>query len=247
MSGVEIDTAFISVAGGHVRSFNCRGGVNVSGRDGEVTEDDVDRVLHAAQAISIPHDREIFHILPQEYTLDGQGGIKQPVGMAGHRLLANVHVVTGATGTIQNIVACVNRAGIEVSDVFISLKPKEEWSSGRSKEELVAAMAEALEQRVPGMRFSFTQPIEMRFNELIAGVRSDVAVSVFGDDLDVLERLGGEVAALLRRVPGAADVRADQVQGLPVLRIVVDHARAARYGIPVDDILGISLKATGAY
>jgi cobalt-zinc-cadmium resistance protein CzcA len=88
------------------------------------------------------------------------------------------------------------------------------------------------------MGFSFTQPIEMRFNELIAGVRSDVAVSVFGDDLDVLERLGGEVATLLRRVSGAADVRADQVQGLPVLRIVLDHARAARYGIPVDNVLG---------
>jgi cobalt-zinc-cadmium resistance protein CzcA len=79
----------------------------------------------------------------------------------------------------------------------------------------------------------------MRFNELIAGVRSDVAVSVFGDDLDVLERLGGEIAAMLRRVPGAADVRADQIQGLPILRIVLDHARAARYGISVDDVLGV--------
>jgi cobalt-zinc-cadmium resistance protein CzcA len=128
--------------------------------------------------------------------------------------------------------------GIELSDVFVNLKPKGEWSGGRSKAELIEAMSEELEHRVPGMGFSFTQPIEMRFNELIAGVRSDVAVSLFGDDLDVLERLGGEAAALLRRVPGAADVRADQVQGLPVLRIVLDHARAARYGIPVDDVLG---------
>jgi cobalt-zinc-cadmium resistance protein CzcA len=128
--------------------------------------------------------------------------------------------------------------GIELSDVFVNLMPKKEWSSGRTKAELVDAMAAALEDRVPGMGFSFTQPIEMRFNELIAGVRSDVAVSVFGDDLDVLQRLGGEVATLLRRVPGAADVRADQVQGLPVLRIVLDHARAARYGIPADDVLG---------
>jgi cobalt-zinc-cadmium resistance protein CzcA len=128
--------------------------------------------------------------------------------------------------------------GIELSDVFISLKPKKEWTTGRTKQEFVEVMAETLEQRVAGMGFSFTQPIEMRFNELIAGVRSDVAVRVFGDDLDVLERLGGEIATLLRRVPGAADVRADQVQGLPVLRIVLDHARAARYGIPVDDILG---------
>jgi len=128
--------------------------------------------------------------------------------------------------------------GIELSDVFVILRPKGDWTTGRSKEALVGAMAEALEAKVPGMGFSLTQPIEMRFNELIAGVRSDVAVSVFGDDLDVLERLGREAAALLRKVPGAADVRADQVQGLPVLRIVVNHARAARYGIPADDILG---------
>jgi len=128
--------------------------------------------------------------------------------------------------------------GIELSDVFVTLKSKGEWGTGRNKAQLIEAMSEELEHRVPGMGFSFTQPIEMRFNELIAGVRSDIAVSVFGDDLDVLERLGGEVASLLRRVPGAADVRADQVQGLPVLRIVVDHARAARYGIQVDNVLG---------
>ena len=119
MAGMEIGPAFVSVGGGHVRSFNSRGGVNVSGRDGEVTADDLQRVLHAAQTVSIPQDREIFHILPQEYTLDGQRGIKEPTGMAGHRLLANVHVVTGATATIQNIVACIDRIGIEVSDIVL--------------------------------------------------------------------------------------------------------------------------------
>lgn len=119
MAGTEIGSAFISIAGAHIRSFNCRGGVNVSGRDGEVIDDDIQRVLNAAQTISIPQDREIFHILPQEYTLDGQRGIKHPIGMAGHRLLANVHVVTGASGTIQNIIACVNRAGIEVADIVL--------------------------------------------------------------------------------------------------------------------------------
>jgi cobalt-zinc-cadmium resistance protein CzcA len=128
--------------------------------------------------------------------------------------------------------------GIELSDVFVMLRPKKEWTTGRTKEELLSAMAETLEDKVPGMGFSFTQPIEMRFNELIAGVRSDVAVSVFGDDLEVLERLGREAADLIRKVPGAADVRADQIQGLPVLRIVLDHERAARYGIPVDGVLG---------
>ncbi len=129
--------------------------------------------------------------------------------------------------------------GIELSDVFVILKPRSDWPSARSKDSLVAEMADALNREVPAMGFSFTQPIEMRFNELIAGVRSDIAVGVFGDDLAVLQRLGEEIAGVLRRIPGAADVRADQVQGLPLLRIVVDHARAARYGIPVSDILGV--------
>lgn len=128
--------------------------------------------------------------------------------------------------------------GIELSDVFVNLKPRKEWETGRDKAALIDAIERRLRESVPGMQFSFTQPIEMRFNELIAGVRSDVAVSVFGDDLQTLEEIGGRAAELLRRVPGAADVRADQVQGLPVLRIVLDHARAARYGIPVDDVLG---------
>jgi cobalt-zinc-cadmium resistance protein CzcA len=129
--------------------------------------------------------------------------------------------------------------GIELSDVFTVLKPEREWHSGRSKAELIDAMADRLNRNVPGMGYSFTQPIEMRFNELIAGVRSDIAVSVFGDDLDTLERLGRQVGETLRGIPGAADVRAEQVQGLPVLRIRVDHAKAARYGIAVADVLGV--------
>ena len=129
--------------------------------------------------------------------------------------------------------------GIELSDVFVVLQPKGDWQSGRSKDELVEEMADRLNRNVPGMGYSFTQPIEMRFNELIAGVRSDIAVSVFGDDLDTLELLGRQVGETLRGIPGAADVRAEQVQGLPVLRIQVDHARAARYGIAVADVLGV--------
>jgi len=159
-------------------------------------------------------------------------------GLEVERLLLEFPEVEQVVTRIGSPEVATDVMGIELSDVFTSLKPEGEWGTGRSKAQLIEAMAEELEHRVPGMGFSFTQPIEMRFNELIAGVRSDVAVSVFGDDLDVLERLGGEVATMLRRVPGAADVRADQVQGLPVLRIVLDHARAARYGISVDNVLG---------
>jgi cobalt-zinc-cadmium resistance protein CzcA len=159
-------------------------------------------------------------------------------GLAVERVLMGFPEVEHVVTRIGSPEIATDVMGIELSDVFVKLKPKREWSPGRSKSELVEAMSDALEERVPGMGFSFTQPIEMRFNELIAGVRSDVAVSVFGDDLAVLERLGRSIAERLARVPGAADVRADQVQGLPVLRIVLDHARISRYGIRVAEVLG---------
>ena len=127
--------------------------------------------------------------------------------------------------------------GIELGDVFVILKPRSEWESARTKGELVEKMEHALEETVPGVGFSFLQPIEMRFNELIAGVRSDVGVKLFGDDLEVLRQKGEEIARVVARVPGAADVQAEQTAGLPVLRVKVDRDRSARYGISVGDVL----------
>jgi cobalt-zinc-cadmium resistance protein CzcA len=127
--------------------------------------------------------------------------------------------------------------GIELGDVFVILKPRSEWTTARTKSELVEAMERALGQSVPGVGFSFTQPIEMRFNELIAGVRSDVGVKLFGDDLETLRQKGEEIARVVARVDGAADVKAEQTAGLPVLRVKVDRDRCARYGISVGDVL----------
>ena len=127
--------------------------------------------------------------------------------------------------------------GIELGDVFVMLKPRVEWTTARTKEELVEKMSEALEEAVPGIGFSFTQPIEMRFNELIAGVRSDVGVKLFGDDLDTLRTKGEEIARVVAAVPGAADVKLEQTAGLPVIRVRVDRDRCARYGISVGDVL----------
>ena len=127
--------------------------------------------------------------------------------------------------------------GIELADVFVILRPRAEWKSARSKEELIEKMEAALSEAVPGVGLSFTQPIEMRFNELIAGVRSDVAVKLFGDDLGVLAVRGAEVARVLEGVPGAADVRLEQTTGLPMVRVRVDRDRCARYGISVRDVL----------
>jgi cobalt-zinc-cadmium resistance protein CzcA len=127
--------------------------------------------------------------------------------------------------------------GLDLSDVFVILKPRSMWRRGMTGERLVAGMHETLEKGVPGNVFGFTQPIEMRFNELIAGARSDLAVKIFGDDLDVLSRKGQELAAILAGVPGAADVKVEQTAGLPMVRVRIDRDRIARYGIDVESVL----------
>jgi len=114
-----VECATLVVAGAHMRSFNSRGVVTVSGKDKTVTKDDLRRVMEAARAVSIPPEREILHVLPQEFVLDEQGGIAAPVGMNGSRLEANVHIITAATTSIQNMVTCANRAGVEVRDLVL--------------------------------------------------------------------------------------------------------------------------------
>ncbi len=126
--------------------------------------------------------------------------------------------------------------GVEASDIFVIMKPKDEWRY-RSKAELIAAMKETLEERIPANNISFTQPIELRVQELIAGVRLDIGISLYGDDLDTLKRVGNQIAAVVRRVPGAADVQAEQTGGLPYIRMKIRRDRIARYGINASDVL----------
>ena len=123
-----------------------------------------------------------------------------------------------------------------VADIFIILKPQPEWNGPHhSKAELITAMEQML-QNIPGNKYEFTQPIQMRFNELISGVRADVAVKIFGDNLDTLLILGKEVEKLLKTISGAADVRIEQITGLAVLSVQVDRAKMARYGLNVADV-----------
>ena len=123
-----------------------------------------------------------------------------------------------------------------VADVFVMLKPRAEWPDPkRSKDDLLRAMQEAAEQ-IPGNNYEFTQPIQMRFNELISGVRSDVAVKVFGDDLDTLLKSGEEIAELLEQIPGTADVKVEQMTGLPVLTVQMDRQRISRYAVSVAEV-----------
>lgn len=123
-----------------------------------------------------------------------------------------------------------------VADNFVMLKPREQWPDPRRPtDDLVAALQEAVAQ-VPGNNYEFTQPIQMRFNELISGVRSDVAVKVFGDDMAVMEETAGEIAEVLERVPGAADVKVEQTTGLPMLTVRIDRQKAASYGLSTADV-----------
>lgn len=131
-----------------------------------------------------------------------------------------------------------------VADGFVMMKERAEWPDPRKPKAEVVRALEAAVARVPGSNYEFTQPIEMRMNELIAGVRSDVAVKVFGDDLALLAELGQRVAAILERVAGAADVKAEQVTGLPMLEVVIDRDALARYGLSqaeVQDVVGTAI------
>jgi cell division protein FtsA len=122
MAGVEINAVFTGIAGSHVRSLNSHGIVAI--KDREVAQGDIARVMDAAQAVALPADQRIIHVIPQEFIIDNQEGIREPIGMSGVRLEARVHIVTGAESAAQNIVKCVQRCGLEVEDIVL-----EQWAS----------------------------------------------------------------------------------------------------------------------
>lgn len=134
--------------------------------------------------------------------------------------------------------------GFELSDVFIILTPRERWKVGKTQEEIVARMAEVT-ARLPGMNAIYTQPIEQRINEMIAGIRSDLGIKIFGPDLDVLKRTAEQVRAVVERIPGAADVSTEQITGQPVLRVIVDDQALARYGVTTRQVLDTVQAAGG--
>jgi cell division protein FtsA len=119
MAGVEVARVYAGVAGGHIRSLNSRGVVAVSGREREVTATDVERAVEAARAVNVSQDREIIHVLPQAFMVDDADGVREPVGMSGVRLEVEVHIVTAAVTSVQNVVRSVNRAGLAVQDVVL--------------------------------------------------------------------------------------------------------------------------------
>ena len=135
--------------------------------------------------------------------------------------------------------------GVEISDTYVLLHPEETWRF-ESKEALVEAMDETLQEHVPAAIFSYSQPIQLRVQELISGVRSDVAIKIYGDDLDLMKQKADEAVRLIQQIPGAADVKAEQVVGLPTIRVEIDREAAARYGISGQDILNVIQTIGGA-
>ena len=134
--------------------------------------------------------------------------------------------------------------GPEQSDVFVMLKPPRQWTTGRTKAQLIQAMQSKLAQ-VPGLRLSFSQPIALRVNELLSGVKSDVAIKIFGPDLDTLKQTGEEIGQLLNKVGGAADVRVEQVSGFSQLEVQIDRRAIARYHLNIADVNDIIETAVG--
>jgi cell division protein FtsA len=118
-SGVSIKSVIVGIAGDHIQSFQSRGVIGISGPDNEVTQGDIDRLIEDTKRVALPSDRKIIHVIPQEFIIDGQDGVYDPLGMTGVRMEANVHIITGLVSAAQNIYKCVQRAGLEVSDMVL--------------------------------------------------------------------------------------------------------------------------------
>ncbi len=136
MAGVEITRAWVGIASSDIRSVNCRGMVSVKRKDREITRDDIERVLEAAQSAALPSDREILHAIPQEFLVDEQGDIADPIGMLGSRLEVMLHLVTGNTTRTRTLLTCVNRAGVEINGMVFEVLATAESVLSRDEKEL---------------------------------------------------------------------------------------------------------------
>ncbi|WP_281336028.1 CusA/CzcA family heavy metal efflux RND transporter [Flavobacterium eburneipallidum] len=197
-------------------------------------------------------------------TLDEGDFVIQPVLKTGTSLSKTIETTTKIEKIIlknfpevQQVVSRIGAAEVptdpmsmEESDVIVKLKPKSEWVSASSKDELADKIKLAVEEQIPNMEIEFTQPIEMRFNELISGTRSDVAVKIFGENLDVLAKKAQEIEKAIRNVEGASDIIIEKTEGLPQMSVQFDRSKIARYGLNIADLneliaLGFAGKTVG--
>ena len=183
-------------------------------------------------------------------TLDEGDFVIQPVLKTGTSLTKTIATTTKIEKIIlknfpevQQVVSRIGAAEVptdpmsmEESDIIVKLKPKSEWVSAASKDELADKIKAAIENEIPNMEIEFTQPIEMRFNELISGTRSDVAVKIFGEDLDILAQKAHEIEKAIKNIPGASDVIIEKTEGLPQMFVQYDRSKIARYGLNIADL-----------
>lgn len=218
MAGCEIHTVFAGIAGSHIKGFNSHGIVPVKNK--EVSQRDLDRVLDAAKAVAIPTDQEVLHVLPQDYIIDDQDGIKEPLGMSGVRLEARVHIVTGAVMATQNIIKCCTRSGLNVADIVLTPLTSAEAVLNEEERELGVAVVDmgsgttGLAVYHDGMvKHTVVLPIGGNHvtNDIAAGLRTP-----FGDAERIKQRFGVAKAAMVAQderveVPGVAGKGAGSV------------------------------------
>jgi cobalt-zinc-cadmium resistance protein CzcA len=182
-------------------------------------------------------------------TLDEGDFVIQPVLRTGTSLKKTIEITTKIEEIlldkfpeVEQVVSRIGAAEIptdpmsmEESDVIIKLKPRKEWVSAKSKDELAEKFKEALSE-IPGMELEFTQPIEMRFNELITGVKSDIAIKIFGEDLSILTKKGYQIKNLVSDVQGASDVTVEKIEGLPQMKVKYDRSKIGRYGLTIQEV-----------
>ena len=197
-------------------------------------------------------------------TLDEGDFVIQPVLKTGTSLTKTIGITTKIEKIIlknfpevEQVVSRIGAAEVptdpmsmEESDIIVKLKPKSQWTSASNKDELADKIKASLENEIPNMEIEFTQPIEMRFNELISGTRSDVAVKIFGEDLNVLAKKAHEIKNAIANVEGASDIIIEKTEGLPQMSVVYDRSKIARYGLNISDLnemiaLGFAGKTVG--
>ena len=227
---------------------------------------DAKKIVLVASAALLAISVYIFSTMGGEFvpTLDEGDFVIQPVLKTGTSLGRTIEITTQMEQIlldqfpeVDQVVTRIGAAEVptdpmsmEESDVIITLKPHSEWVSAESKDELADRFKEALAV-IPGMEVEFTQPIEMRFNELITGVRADIAIKIFGEDLSILASRAQEVEKLIKDVEGAADVTVEKVEGLPQMSVRYDRSKIARYGLNISDLneiisMGFSGKTVGS-
>ena len=204
----------------------------------------------------------LFNTMGGEFvpTLDEGDFVIQPVLKTGTSLKKTIEITTNIEQIlldefpeVEQVVSRIGAAEIptdpmsmEESDVIIKLKPRKEWVSAKSKDELAEKFKEALSV-IPGMELEFTQPIEMRFNELITGVKSDIAIKIFGEDLSILTKKGYEIKGLVSNVQGATDITVEKIEGLPQMKVNYDRSKIGRYGMTIQEVNDmISMGFSGA-